>query len=344
MAVSVSQRRLVIAGVIAMLAAASLAARDARAEAITIGVTKNTVSPALFVAHEKGYFAAEGLESELKVLVAGAEEIAVAVASGALDFGGAGTSGGLFNLGWQGVVRIIAGGIHEAPGFQGLALVVSNRAFAGGLKTFPDLATHLQTYAVTQVGGPTHYALVLLADKYRIDLGGVRIVPLQTAPNEMNAIVGGTVDASAPPTSSAAHAIQQGTVKLLGFVGDETPFQFGTVFVAAKLANERRELVERFLRAYRKGARLYHDAFTGPDGRRRDGADAPEILALLAKDLDLSLEDVRLGISFIDPEGRLDVADVRRQIAWFQAQGMVKPGIDAGATLDARYIVPMPEP
>lgn len=326
-----------------MFAAAAAAATSAAAETIKIGVTKNTVSPALLLGHEKGFFAAEGVPSELHVLVAGAEEIAVAVASGAIDFGGAGISGGLVNLGSQGVVRIIAGGIHEAPGFQGLALVVANRAWDGGLKTFPDLGTHLQTFAVTQVGGPTHYALVLLADKYHFNLGGIQLVPLQSAPNEMSAVVGGRVDASAPPTSSAAHAIQQGGAKLMGYIGDETPFQFGTVFASTKTITARRDTVERFLRAYRKSARLYHDAFTGPDGKRRDGAEASEILALLAKDLDLSLEDVKLGISYIDPDGRLDVADVKRQIEWFKAQGMVKPGVDAGSVIDTRFVMPLVE-
>jgi len=329
----------VVAG-FAVLAAVTFAPAGARAETIKIGVTKNTVSPALLLGHEKGLFAAEGVDSELHVLVAGAEEIAVAVASGAIDFGGAGISGGLVNLGGQGVVRIIAGGIHEAPGFQGLAMVVANRAWDGGLKTFPDIGAHLQTYAVTQVGGPTHYALVLLADKYRFDLGKIQLVPLQSAPNEMSAVVGGRVDASAPPTSSAAHSIQQGSAKLMGYIGDETPFQFGTVFASTKLVTERPDTVARFLRGYRKAARLYHDAFTGPDGKRRDGAEAPEILALLAKDLDLSLEDVRLGISYIDPEGRLDLPDVRRQIEWFKMQGMVKPEVDGDKVIDTRYVVP----
>jgi NitT/TauT family transport system substrate-binding protein len=323
---------------IALLVLGALA--SASAEPITIGVTKNTVSPVLFVAQDKGYFAAEGLQSELKILVAGAEEIAVAVASGALDFGGAGASGGLFNLAGQ--MRIIAGGVHEAPSFQGLAVVVSNRAWEGGLKSFGDLGSHLQTYAVTQVGGPTHYALVLLAGKYGFDLARVRLVPLQSAPNEMTAVMGGQVDASAPPISSAAHAIQQGNVKLLGYAGDETPFQFGTVFASTRTANDRRDTVERFLRAYRKAARLYHDAFTGPNGERRDGDGAPEILTLLGKDLGLSTDDVKLGVGYMDAEGRLDVKDILRQIDWFKSQGMVKPGVDANAIIDTRYVVPLP--
>jgi NitT/TauT family transport system substrate-binding protein len=324
--------------VLVLLLAAAPAA--ASAEAITVAITKNTVSPALLVAQEKGFFAAEGLQSELKIMVAGAEDVAVAVASGAVDFGGAGLSGGLFNLAGQ--MRIIAGGVHEEPGFQGLAMVASNKAWDAGLRSFRDLA-HAQSYAVTQVGGPTHYAFVLAAEKYGFDWSRIRLAPLQNAPNEMNALIGGSVDASAPPIASAAHAIQGGSVKLLGYVGDETPFQFGAVFTSLKTANERRDTVERFLRAYRKAARLYHDAFTGPDGKRRDGAEAPELLALIGKDLGMKVEDVSLGTAYLDPEARLDTKDVLRQIDWFRAQGMVKPGIDAKAVIDARYVVPLPE-
>jgi NitT/TauT family transport system substrate-binding protein len=222
-------------------------------------------------------------------------------------------------------------------------MVVANRAWEGGLKSFRDLGAHLQTYAVTQIGGPTHYALVLLADKYGFDLSHVRLVPLQSAPNEMSAVIGGQVDATAPPTSAAAHAIQQGSVKLLGYVGDETPFQFGAVFASVQTTNERRNTVERFLRAYRKAARLYHDAFTGPDGARRDGKDAPDILALLGKDIGLGSDDIKFGISYMDPEGRLDVKDVLRQIEWFKSQGMVKPGTDTGLIIDTRYVAPLPE-
>ena len=334
-------RAMKLAGAALLIILGGLAPSPVSAEAITVGVTKNTVSPALLVAQEKGYFAAEGLQSEMKILVAGAEEVAVAVASGALDFGGAGTSAGLFNLAGQ--VRIIAGGIHEAPSFQGLAMVVANRAWEGGLKTYPDLGRHLKSYAVTQVGGPTHYALVLAAAKYGFELSPVRLVPLQSAPNEMAALIGGQVDATAPPTSAAAHAIQQGSVKLLGYVGDETPFQFGAVFASLRTTNQRHDTVERFLRAYRKAARLYHDAFIGPDGTRRDGEDAPELLALLGKAIGLGVEDVKLGIAYQDAEGRLDVKDVLRQIDWFRSQGMVKPGVDANAVIDKRYVASLPE-
>jgi NitT/TauT family transport system substrate-binding protein len=47
---------------------------------------------------------------------------------------------------------------------------------------------------------------------------------------------------------------------------------------------------------------------------------------------------VRLGANFIDPEGRLLVADIHRQVAWYQAQGMVDKSVSAKAVLDLTFI------
>src|SRR5271168_1281647 len=85
------------------------------AEAIKIGTLKLASYGAVYIAQEKGYFAAEGLAAEL-VFFESAEPIAVAIVSGAIDFGVSGTSGGLYSLAGQGALRIIAAGAHEAPG------------------------------------------------------------------------------------------------------------------------------------------------------------------------------------------------------------------------------------
>ena len=50
-----------------------------------------------------------------------------------------------------------------------------------------------------------------------------------------------------------------------------------------------------------------------------------------------------IGLAYVDPEARIDFADVRRQIAWFKAQNMLKPEVEAEQILDTRYAVPLPE-
>ena len=111
-------------------------------------------------------------------------------------------------------------------------------------------------------------------------------------------------------------------------VGEEVSFQTGIIFTAAKTADNNRDRVEHFLRGYRKGARDYHDAFVGPDGKRRNnGPGVTEILAIISKYVGHSPEQVKASIAYVDPNAALDTADIARQIAWYQSQGMVKAGV-----------------
>jgi NitT/TauT family transport system substrate-binding protein len=100
--------------------------------------------------------------------------------------------------------------------------------------------------------------------------------------------------------------------------------------------------VERFLRAFRKGAHDYHDAFTGLSEKRVDGSTAPEILAIIAKYTGQPEAAIRSAIGYVDSDARVDVKDIKHQIAWFQSQGMVKSDVTGDAIIDARYAVPLP--
>jgi ABC-type nitrate/sulfonate/bicarbonate transport system substrate-binding protein len=41
---------------------------------------------------------------------------------------------------------------------------------------------------------------------------------------------------------------------------------------------------------------------------------------------------------FIEPQARLDVADVERQIAWYKAQGLIAKGVNARAVVDLNFV------
>src|SRR6185437_11022736 len=121
----------------------------ARAEHIKIGILKTTASGPIFIASAKGYFAAEGLEDEL-VFFASAQPIAVATASGAIDFGNAGFTGGFYGLAGDGALRIISGGASEVPGYHNQAFLASNKAWSAGLRSLKDMPGH--SFAVSQIG------------------------------------------------------------------------------------------------------------------------------------------------------------------------------------------------
>jgi NitT/TauT family transport system substrate-binding protein len=319
--------------------AVALAVRTAAAEDVKIGYIKVGALAPLLVAQAKGYFAAEGLSAELVAFDAPVP-VAQAVVSGAVDFGATGPSGAFYNLAGQGGLRIVAGLAHEAPGFQFLAVLASNRAYAAGLTSAKGLSGH--SVAVSDIGGAAHYSLTLIEEKYHIDPASVRVTPLQGISAAVSALAGGSVDASVSPATAFAAVVDRGDAKLLAYVGDETPWQAGIVYTTRKTADERRDVVEKLLRAVKKATRDYHDAFATQDERRQDGPAAPEMLAILSKSLGQTPEQVARGIAYVDRDARVDAKDIRHQIAFFRAQGLIKNEVDADAIIDRRYVVPLP--
>ena len=152
-----------------------------------IGVLRLSSSAPVFIAQDKGYFKDAGLDVELKFFDA-AQPIAVATASGDVDFGVTAFTAGLYNLAGKGVLKVIGGMSREKPGFPLIGYFASNNAYAAGLKTPKDLAG--KRIAVTQVGSSFHYSLGLLADKYGFKLSDVKVLPLQSLSNAAAALKG----------------------------------------------------------------------------------------------------------------------------------------------------------
>lgn len=310
------------------------------ADHVKFGVFKVVGTAPVFLAEDKGYFAAEGLDVELVPFTA-QEPLVLGIASGDLDFGATAFTGSFYNLAGQGALKIVGAFIHEAPGFQANTLIASNRAYEAGLKSPKDLAHH--SAAVPEIGNPAQYGLSLVASKYGIDLDTIRFMPMGSNPNAVSAVVGGQADLAVVPISFARPSLQKGDAKLVAYIGDETPWQLGGVLTSTKTANNRGDVVRRFLAGYKKGVEYYYDAFIAPDGARRDGPHAEEVVALATKYTGLPPDQVRIGIAYYDRAARLDVKDVLRQIAWYKAHGMVRGEFDPKSVIDMRYVEALPE-
>jgi hypothetical protein len=63
------------------------------------------------------------------------------------------------------------------------------------------------------------------------------------------------------------------------------------------------------------------------------------MLAIIAKETSQPEREAALSLPYVDPDARLDVADVTRQYGWYKAQGMLKGTGDAEAMIDRRYVV-----
>jgi NitT/TauT family transport system substrate-binding protein len=329
--------RLLLAGVLALLAVSQSAPAEEMLKA-KIGVLRLSSSAPVFIAQDKGYFRDAGLDVELKFFDA-AQPIAVATTAGDIDFGVTAFTAGLYNLAGKGVLKVIGGMSREKAGYPLIGYFAANKAYANGLKSPRDLAG--KRIAVTQVGSSFHYSLGLLADKYGFKLAEVKVLPLQSLSNAAAALKGETVDAALLPASTARKLMDEGGAKLLGWVGDETPWQLGAVFASPKTLSNKPQ-VTKLLAALERAEREYHDVILAAvaDGNAPINAQTKPLLEIIAKYTNLPLEQVVGNCAYIDSEGKLDVRNVANQIEWLQGQGFVDKGFSVDAILAKDYVKP----
>lgn len=338
--------RAILAGAITLAALAAapalslFCAAPAYAESIKVGLSKLLSYPGVPIAIERGYFKEQGIDAEM-VFFDSAQPIAVGVASGGIDFGVSGLSAGFYTLAGAGQLRLIAASAGEQPGFYNLTFLASNKAYEAGLTSVKDLPGH--AVAITQLGTSLHYSIGLAAEKFGFPISAVTIKPLQSNSNVISALTGGTVEMGVMPGTPTLAIVAKGEIKRLAWVGDLTPGWTGSaLFTSTKMTNEHGDLVQRFLVAYRKAMRDYHDAFATPDEQRKDGPTAPAIMAILAKFADTTPEDIERATPYVDGQGRLDAADVARQIAWYKSQNLLKGEVKVEELIDSRYAIVMP--
>jgi len=327
--------RLLFAGLLAM---ASWQAHADELLKAKVGVLRLSSSAPVFIAQDKGYCRDAGLDIELKFFDA-AQPIAVATTSGDVDFGITAFTAGLYNLAGKGTLKVIGGMSREKAGYPLIGYFASNNAYAAGLKTPRDLAG--KRIAVTQIGSSFHYSLGLLADKYGFKLSGVKVLPMQSLSNAAAALKGETVDAALLPVSTARKLIDDGGAKLLGWVGDETPWQLGAVFASPKTLTNK-QLVTKLLAALERADREYHDKILAAvaDGKAPISEQTKPLLEIIAKYTNLPLEQVVGNCAYIDADGKLDVKNVANQIEWLQAQGFVDKGFGVDAIMAKDYVKP----
>src|SRR5580692_2711471 len=121
-----------------LLAGLLLASAAQANEPLRLGLL-HTLSPAPFyIARERGYFKDEGIDLTFRYFQA-AQPIAAAAVAGDIDVGVTALTGGFFNLAEKGILKVIGGGLHEEKGYEGAAILVSNKAFDGGLTSVDKL-------------------------------------------------------------------------------------------------------------------------------------------------------------------------------------------------------------
>lgn len=310
---------------------------QAKLETVSLSVLPFASSGAVFIALDNGWFKDAGIDLVVKKFNT-AGPATIAVVSGDADIGVTGLTAAFYNMAGKGALKMIAGQSREQPGFRGNCFMVSDKAWDEGVRTFPDLVG--RKMGNTVLGSTIHYAVIVAAKKYNVDPAKIQLVNLQSLPNMASAFKGGSLDAIVATPAMYKQLQAEGVGKLMAWSGDLTPWQLGAVFTTPRMLKERRSAVEKFLQAYLRGTAAYNAAFNQRDaaGHPVKGPNYDRYLDVLAKVIGQTPGQVAEALPYIDGTGRLDVQNVREQVANWQAAGQIDSSIKAEEIIDTSFV------
>ncbi|MGI3168071.1 ABC transporter substrate-binding protein [Pseudooceanicola sp. C21-150M6] len=319
------------------MAATGLAAPAiAQNKKIKVGALRFTSHSGSFVAVEKGYFAEAGLDVELEFFQA-AQPMAVAIASGDIDYAVTAISGGLISLAQKGAIKVIGGAASEEEGIDGQYILVSDAAFKEGVDSPAKLDG--RSWGLTQTGSSFHYVGAKIAEKEGITL---EYKPLQKVGAVIGALKSGQIDSWNIVPHIAKPLIGSGAVHGIGFVKDYLPnYQLTTVFTSTKNATEEKEMTQAFLAGFSKGVHDYNAAMIDNAGGQ-EGVDA--MVDMIHKYVyaddprEKAAKSIINGTMRLNEGAALNVASVEDQLEWFKSEGLVDGSVTMADLVDTSYV------
>lgn len=324
-----------------LMAAATMltGASAASAEPVKIGILSLVSHSPSIIAEGKGYFGEQGIEVEFVPFQA-AQPMAVAIASGDVDFGMTAMTAGLISLAERGAVKIIGGALQETAEIEGQKILVSKAAYEAGVTTPADLAG--KRFGITTAGSSFHYMAHKIADKEGFERSSLELIPLNGVPTVIASLRSGQIDAWSIVPNIATGLTASGDVYEIGSIADYVDgYQVTTIFTSADIAANNRELVEKFIAALSKGAADYNAAFVDQTMSDEDSA---EIVAMIHEyvysDRPLEAADpaIRAGAMRINENGALNMGSIQDQLDWFKSENLVPAGASLENLVDTSFV------
>ncbi len=291
----------------------------------------------LDIAVANGYFRDEDLDAQLKFFASDAL-VPGAAATGQVDIGVTNLDAAFFGDAAKYGFKLLASQVSDQSGYPTDALLISKKAYDAGFRNVKDLPH--KRIAMTTAGSGVRYSLVRIAGRYRLDRRDLKLVWLKTPGREIMALSRGEVDAAALPYITALQLRAAGKGGAILRISDLTQRQQGVVFARAQTIQANRSLVEKFMRAYRRGVAEYNMTFQqrGDEGDVLPGPRYQDYLALIARQAKQPPGLLQNAMPYCDHLARLDVTDVENQLKFWQDEGMVDKRVAAGDLLDLSFI------
>ena len=119
-----------------------------------------------------------------------------------------------------------------------------------------------------------------------------------------------------------------GTAQTIVQVGDIIPYQTSALFFSPEfMKNEDANIC--FLKAYNKACHYYYEAAVEKkDPKKLDEVVGIIVVGIIAKYVKAPAGDIKLGLPYIDRDGKLMADDIKTQIDWYSSHGMMQGTLD----------------
>jgi NitT/TauT family transport system substrate-binding protein len=157
--------------------------------------------------------------------------------------------------------------------------------------------------------------------------GGVNYADIEKVflafPQQVAALKSGAVDGSVMNEPFKTLVRQQGLAVEFAPTQDVYPnYELSLVLFGEKFQKQRPDVARRYLRAFLRGARDYNDVIA--NGRWKTDGSADEVISIFAKRTNQPVELIKaITPPASDPDGKIMMDSVRKDLAFFQEQGDV---------------------
>jgi NitT/TauT family transport system substrate-binding protein len=313
------------------------AAAAAEVAQVRIGIARTMSDVGYYVADAMGYFKDEGIAVTMTPFNSAAQMMAP-LGSGDLDVGGGTVSAGFYNSIARGIgTKIVADQASMKPGYGYSSLMVrKDLVDSGRYKALKDLKG--MKVAIGAPGTGTASAL-----NETLKMGGLKYSDVEVVylgfPEHLPAFLNKGIDAAISNEPTMTLEIEQGAA--VRIVGNDVTYpdqQTAVVFYSERFIKDRRDVAERFMRAYIRGIRLYNDALK--DGRLA-GPAAGQIIPILTKYTSTKDEAMfrRIIPSAVNPNGEVNMAGLKRDLAFFRELGLIESkDVSADGVVDGSFV------
>ena len=291
------------------------------ADKVTIGMVNAVSDGTLFIAQDKDYFKAEGIEAEFVEFDTGAKMVAP-MGAGQLDVGGGAASAGLYNAVDRGItIKLVADKATNVKGAPFQSFMVRKELLdSGKVKTLADMKG--RKVAITGAGGSDASVLNEAMKSAGLTYDDVEKIYLGF-PQHAPAFQNGAIDGSITTEPTTTNIVKLGAAGIL--VGNDSFYpnaQTATIMFSNDFAVKRKDVALRFMKAYLRAARDFNDALVGG---KLQGPGADALIAILAKHTVIKSPEVLRNMTMhgVNPDGKLNVDSMKKDLAFFKQTGDV---------------------